>query len=209
MVWLVPSLSSSLYFSFSLIEFYICSWFCIMYQRCSTTCLDTTVDPWINFLYWILQIVQFPHHVLSISLMDKYERLLIAWTVKHLYDDIDMCPDNFNTSQQESLHLAGSGYLLSPHLWSIYSKFLFYIKLPLILQSRKLQENGWKPRWFRREGENGSFRYVGGYWEAREQLKWDECPNIFGEFCEDVHNSEDSWSYEGSYFLTWTLLFCV
>ncbi|KAH9777319.1 Oxysterol-binding protein-related protein 2A [Citrus sinensis] len=58
--------------------------------------------------------------------------------------------------------------------------------------SRKLQENGWKPRWFRREGENGSFRYVGGYWEAREQLKWDECPNIFGEFCEDVHNSEDS-----------------
>ncbi|XP_052293801.1 oxysterol-binding protein-related protein 2A isoform X3 [Citrus sinensis] len=58
--------------------------------------------------------------------------------------------------------------------------------------SRKLQENGWKPRWFRGEGENGSFRYVGGYWEARRQLKWDECPNIFGEFCEDVHSSEDS-----------------
>lgn len=58
--------------------------------------------------------------------------------------------------------------------------------------SRKLQENGWKPRWFRGEGENGSFRYVGGYWEARKQLKWDECPNIFGEFCEDVHSSEDS-----------------
>lgn len=58
--------------------------------------------------------------------------------------------------------------------------------------SRKLQENGWKPRWFQREGENGSFCYAGGYWEAREQLKWDECPNIFGEFSEDVHNSEDS-----------------
>lgn len=142
MVWLVPSLSSSLYFSFSLIEFYICSWFCIMYQRCSTTCLDTTVDPWINFLYWILQIVRFPHHVLSISLMDKYERLLIAWTVKHLYDDIDMCPDNFNTSQQESLHLAGSGYLLSPHLWSIYSNSYFISNFLLFCSQENYKKMG-------------------------------------------------------------------
>ncbi|XWS38537.1 hypothetical protein CRYUN_Cryun19dG0139800 [Craigia yunnanensis] len=57
--------------------------------------------------------------------------------------------------------------------------------------SRKLQENGWKPRWFQRDGENGSFRYVGGYWEAREQRKWDGCPNIFGEFSEElIYSSE-------------------
>lgn len=55
--------------------------------------------------------------------------------------------------------------------------------------SRKLQENGWKPRWFRQEGQNGPFQYVGGYWEAREQGKWDECPDIFGEFNEGVADS--------------------
>ncbi|KAI9076679.1 hypothetical protein K1719_041444 [Acacia pycnantha] len=53
--------------------------------------------------------------------------------------------------------------------------------------SRKMQENGWKPRWFRREGENGTFRYVGGYWEARERGIWDGCPNIF-EVNEDFEN---------------------
>ncbi|KAK4557901.1 hypothetical protein RGQ29_007595 [Quercus rubra] len=53
--------------------------------------------------------------------------------------------------------------------------------------ARKMQENGWKPRWFQKEeGDNGPFRYVGGYWEARQQGKWDECPNIFGEFNEDL-----------------------
>ncbi|CAB4279592.1 unnamed protein product [Prunus armeniaca] len=52
--------------------------------------------------------------------------------------------------------------------------------------SRKLQENGWKPRWFQREGEDGPFRYVGGYWETRKQGKWDECPDIFGEFSEGL-----------------------
>ncbi|XVE65049.1 hypothetical protein DITRI_Ditri07aG0151000 [Diplodiscus trichospermus] len=56
--------------------------------------------------------------------------------------------------------------------------------------SRKLQENGWKPRWFERDSENGSFRYVGGYWEAREQGKWDRCPDIFGEFNEVIDSSE-------------------
>ncbi|OVA06728.1 Oxysterol-binding protein [Macleaya cordata] len=50
--------------------------------------------------------------------------------------------------------------------------------------SRKLQENGWKPRWFKKDGENGPFRYVGGYWEAREQRQWDGCPDIFTEFTE-------------------------
>ncbi|KAL5551153.1 hypothetical protein UlMin_001329 [Ulmus minor] len=52
--------------------------------------------------------------------------------------------------------------------------------------SRKLQENGWKPRWFEREGENGPFHYAGGYWETREQGKWDGCPDIFGEFSDSL-----------------------
>ncbi|GAB4857055.1 Oxysterol-binding protein- protein 2A [Ancistrocladus abbreviatus] len=56
--------------------------------------------------------------------------------------------------------------------------------------SRKLQENGWKPRWFEKEGEDGSYRYIGGYWEARDSGQWNECPNIFGEFDEDTNNSE-------------------
>ncbi|OEL14571.1 Oxysterol-binding protein-related protein 2A [Dichanthelium oligosanthes] len=49
-------------------------------------------------------------------------------------------------------------------------------------KSRKMQDNGWKPRWFERDSEGGTFRYTGGYWEAREQGKWDDCPDIFGEF---------------------------
>ncbi|XVE57690.1 hypothetical protein DITRI_Ditri04bG0109900 [Diplodiscus trichospermus] len=57
--------------------------------------------------------------------------------------------------------------------------------------SRKLQENGWKARWFQKDDENGSFRYVGGYWEAREQGKWDGCPNIFGEFDEELVDSSE------------------
>lgn len=52
--------------------------------------------------------------------------------------------------------------------------------------SRKMQENGWKPRWFQREGEDGPFRYTGGYWEAREEGKWEGCPDIYGEFNEDL-----------------------
>ncbi|KAJ6347607.1 hypothetical protein OIU76_004148 [Salix suchowensis] len=57
--------------------------------------------------------------------------------------------------------------------------------------SRQLQEDGWKPRWFQKEGENGSFRYSGGYWEARELGNWDGCPNIFGEFNEDLVESSE------------------
>lgn len=55
--------------------------------------------------------------------------------------------------------------------------------------SRQLQENGWKPRWFQRQGENGPFRYIGGYWEARQHCKWEGCPDIFGEFCDDTGES--------------------
>ena len=62
----------------------------------------------------------------------------------------------------------------------------------LLIQSRKIQESGWKPRWFHREGENGTFRYIGGYWEARGLGKWDGCPNIFGEFNEGAVDPLDA-----------------
>ncbi|MFS7941577.1 putative oxysterol-binding protein [Helianthus anomalus] len=55
--------------------------------------------------------------------------------------------------------------------------------------SRKLQENGWKPRWFEKDGENGTYRYVGGYWEKREDGRWDDCPNIFGECSHGMNES--------------------
>ncbi|XP_024985744.1 oxysterol-binding protein-related protein 2A isoform X1 [Cynara cardunculus var. scolymus] len=55
--------------------------------------------------------------------------------------------------------------------------------------SRKLQDNGWKPRWFKKDGEDGTYRYVGGYWEKREEWNWEDCPNIFGEFSEDIVNT--------------------
>ncbi|KAK8933462.1 Oxysterol-binding protein-related protein 1D [Platanthera zijinensis] len=48
-------------------------------------------------------------------------------------------------------------------------------------QARKLQEKGWQPRWFRKDGEDDCYLYAGGYWEAREERKWDGIPNIFGQ----------------------------
>ncbi|KAF3531843.1 hypothetical protein DY000_02037845 [Brassica cretica] len=51
--------------------------------------------------------------------------------------------------------------------------------------SRQLQESGWRPRWFEKQGENETFKYTGGYWEARGHRKWDDCPNIFGEFTKE------------------------
>ncbi|KAL6905310.1 hypothetical protein ACP4OV_002911 [Aristida adscensionis] len=46
--------------------------------------------------------------------------------------------------------------------------------------ARKMQESGWRPRWFQRDTVDGTFRYVGGYWESREQKKWVGCNDIFG-----------------------------
>ncbi|KAF8032842.1 hypothetical protein BT93_D1660 [Corymbia citriodora subsp. variegata] len=40
-----------------------------------------------------------------------------------------------------------------------------------------------------RDGEDGPFHYVGGYWEARQQSKWEGCLDIFGEFCDDTGES--------------------
>ncbi|XP_057524356.1 oxysterol-binding protein-related protein 2A-like isoform X2 [Amaranthus tricolor] len=58
--------------------------------------------------------------------------------------------------------------------------------------SRKLQEDGWKPRWFERDSEDGTYCYKGGYWEAREQGNWDGCPDIFGEI---IQGADDSTEY--------------
>ncbi|KAJ4868137.1 Oxysterol-binding protein-related protein 2B [Raphanus sativus] len=52
--------------------------------------------------------------------------------------------------------------------------------------SRKIQESGWRPRWFEQQGESESYKFTGGYWEAREERRWDDCPNIFGEFTEEI-----------------------
>ena len=51
-------------------------------------------------------------------------------------------------------------------------------------QSTKLQDNGWKPRWFEQDAEDGTYHYKGGYWEARDHGHWDGCLDIFGEFSE-------------------------
>ncbi|KEH28023.1 OSBP(oxysterol-binding protein)-related protein 1C [Medicago truncatula] len=48
-------------------------------------------------------------------------------------------------------------------------------------QARKMQESGWEPQWFARDKTSGTYRYVGGYWEARQQGSWNSCPNIFGQ----------------------------
>ncbi|KAK1433327.1 hypothetical protein QVD17_10237 [Tagetes erecta] len=52
-------------------------------------------------------------------------------------------------------------------------------------QARKMQERGWKPQWFAKDKASDTFVYNGGYWEAREQAKWDSCPDIFGQFSSD------------------------
>ncbi|TKY56202.1 Oxysterol-binding protein-related protein 1C [Spatholobus suberectus] len=48
-------------------------------------------------------------------------------------------------------------------------------------QARKMQESGWEPRWFARDKASGTYRYLGGYWEARKQGNWNACPDIFGQ----------------------------
>ncbi|KAK4423900.1 Oxysterol-binding protein-related protein 1D [Sesamum alatum] len=50
-------------------------------------------------------------------------------------------------------------------------------------QARKLQDRGWKPRWFQKD-EDGCYRYMGGYWEARERQNWDGIPDIFRQPCD-------------------------
>ncbi|XP_058191629.1 oxysterol-binding protein-related protein 1C-like isoform X2 [Rhododendron vialii] len=52
-------------------------------------------------------------------------------------------------------------------------------------QARKMQESGWKPKWFAKEKGSDTYHYIGGYWEAREKRSWDSCPDIFGHFPSD------------------------
>ncbi|CAN8246912.1 unnamed protein product [Cochlearia groenlandica] len=52
-------------------------------------------------------------------------------------------------------------------------------------QARKMQERGWKPRWFTKEKGSEAYRYKGGYWEAREREEWIDCPDIFGHIDSD------------------------
>ncbi|XP_073147711.1 oxysterol-binding protein-related protein 1C-like [Henckelia pumila] len=52
-------------------------------------------------------------------------------------------------------------------------------------QARKMQERGWKPRWFAKDKESDTYRYIGGYWEAKEQGDWESCPDIFGQIPAD------------------------
>ncbi|CAA2966879.1 Hypothetical predicted protein [Olea europaea subsp. europaea] len=52
-------------------------------------------------------------------------------------------------------------------------------------QARKMQERGWKPQWFVKDKGSDTYRYIGGYWEAREQGKWESCPDIFGQISSD------------------------
>lgn len=52
-------------------------------------------------------------------------------------------------------------------------------------QARKMQESGWKPRWFAKDRATGTHRYIGGYWEAREIGDWNLCPDIFGHIPSD------------------------
>ncbi|GAA0153532.1 transfer/carrier protein [Lithospermum erythrorhizon] len=48
-------------------------------------------------------------------------------------------------------------------------------------QARKMQEQGWKPQWFAMEKGSDTYHFSGGYWEAREEGKWESCPDIFGQ----------------------------
>ncbi|KAL2339835.1 hypothetical protein Fmac_007775 [Flemingia macrophylla] len=57
-------------------------------------------------------------------------------------------------------------------------------------QARKMQESGWKPRWFAKDKASGTYRYIGGYWEARQRRNWDSCPDIFGQIPSD-HISDE------------------
>ncbi|KAK7312029.1 hypothetical protein RJT34_10574 [Clitoria ternatea] len=58
-------------------------------------------------------------------------------------------------------------------------------------QARKMQERGWQPRWFKKD-EDGCYRYIGGYWEARENNNWDGIPDIFGQSCDLPSCSEET-----------------
>ncbi|KAF7834098.1 oxysterol-binding protein-related protein 1B-like [Senna tora] len=59
-------------------------------------------------------------------------------------------------------------------------------------QARKMQEKGWKPRWFVKDKGGSNYRYSGGYWEAKEKGIWESCPDIFGQIPNDTDSSSIS-----------------
>ncbi|KAH9298701.1 hypothetical protein KI387_030383, partial [Taxus chinensis] len=58
-------------------------------------------------------------------------------------------------------------------------------------EAYKLQEKGWQPHWFKREKERSTYRYVGGYWEARANACWEGCPDIFGPRVPDTFQVQE------------------
>ncbi|KAL0327317.1 UNVERIFIED_CONTAM: Oxysterol-binding protein-related protein 1D [Sesamum angustifolium] len=62
-------------------------------------------------------------------------------------------------------------------------KCLCFLLNNCLVYARKLQDRGWKPRWFQKD-EDGCYHYMGGYWEAREKQNWDEIPDIFRQHCD-------------------------
>ncbi|GJM91416.1 hypothetical protein PR202_ga07781 [Eleusine coracana subsp. coracana] len=70
------------------------------------------------------------------------------------------------------------------------------------LKARKMQESGWKPRWFQRDRDDRTFRYIGGYWEARDMRKWVGCNDIFGNSLSNSPKLQSSALYASS--MVWT-----
>ncbi|KAK3157093.1 hypothetical protein QOZ80_2AG0116060 [Eleusine coracana subsp. coracana] len=64
--------------------------------------------------------------------------------------------------------------------------------------ARKMQESGWKPRWFQRDRDDRTFRYIGGYWEARDMRKWVGCNDIFGNSLSNSPKLQSSALYASS-----------
>ncbi|KAL3636425.1 Oxysterol-binding protein-related protein 1D [Castilleja foliolosa] len=60
-------------------------------------------------------------------------------------------------------------------------------------QARKVQDRGWQPRWFQKDEDN-CYRYMGGYWEARDKLIWDGIPDIFRQPCDFPVRVSDEFS---------------
>lgn len=74
--------------------------------------------------------------------------------------------------------------------------YLFFVTTQILVfylfeQARKLQERGWQPRWFKKD-EDGCFRYMGDYWETRDEKDWKGIPDIFGQSvgCVEEENEE-------------------
>jgi oxysterol-binding protein 1 len=57
-----------------------------------------------------------------------------------------------------------------------------------VTQSKSIQEDGWKPRWFKKDDKEDSYHYLGGYWEAKDQNNWYGCRDIFKDLSDEYAN---------------------